>query len=76
MWINKGTILEPREAGFDNTAVKDPSVVCFQGTWHVFYTAIALVGDDLRCSGGQVRADGLHELCRAERFDLSTVAPR
>lgn len=39
-WVVGKVILAPGTAGsFDETAVKDPSIVYADGRWHVFYTA-------------------------------------
>ena len=39
-WRPEGPLLVPGPSvAFDHTAVKDPSLVFFEGRWHLFYTA-------------------------------------
>jgi predicted GH43/DUF377 family glycosyl hydrolase len=39
-WHADAPLFRPGPAGsFDETSVKDPSIVRFNGAWHVFYTA-------------------------------------
>lgn len=39
-WRVDNVLLEPGPADtFDEVAVKDPSIVCHEGRWHLFYTA-------------------------------------
>ena len=39
-WITGNPVLLPgNEGSFDEVAVKDPSIVFFEGSWHLFYTA-------------------------------------
>lgn len=40
IWITGNPVLLPgMEDSFDEVAVKDPSIVYFEGSWHLFYTA-------------------------------------
>ncbi len=39
-WILSNPLLYPGEKGsFDEVAVKDPSIVFYEGSWHLFFTA-------------------------------------
>jgi hypothetical protein len=60
----------PPEA-FDSVAVKDPSIVRYQGAWHLFYTARNRAGYSL----GYVRAPKLEQLEGAPRFALTQLHP-
>ena len=55
---------------FDEVAVKDPSVVFFDGLWHVFFTAR---GNAAACSTGYVSAPTLAELRSAPRHELRAI---
>ena len=69
-WQVGPPILLPGPRGsFDETAVKDPSVVFFAGRWHVFYTARGKG----QYATGYVSAPRLEELGRARRHELRTV---
>ena len=58
-WRAEGILLEHGSAGtFDETAVKDPSIVCHEGRWHLFYTARSQGGYSIGCVGGD-RLDAL-----------------
>lgn len=57
------------EGSFDETAVKDPSIVYADGHWHLFYTARGR-GD---YSLGYARSSSLDSLRFAERQQLSTL---
>jgi predicted GH43/DUF377 family glycosyl hydrolase len=40
VWSAGPVLFAPGERGtFDETAVKDPSIVYHEGRWHLFYTA-------------------------------------
>ena len=70
-WQASGPVLAARgEPWFDSVAVKDPSVVCFEGTWHVFYTAR---GRD-EYSIGTVSARNLDALHEAKRHKLDQLS--
>jgi len=69
-WRVGAPVLRPGPKGnFDETAVKDPSVVRFDGQWHVFYTAC---GRDAHMIG-YVAADALESLDAAPRFALTRL---
>lgn len=66
-------VLVPGQAAaFDETAVKDPSVVFFQDKWHVFYTARGR-GE---YTTGYVSAPTLEGLRDASRYELKHVRGR
>jgi len=62
---------------FDNVAVKDPSIVFYDGKYHVFYTSKSAtqtengVEYDVGC--GYVTAESLEELSDAKRYNLSGI---
>lgn len=69
-WLVGPSILLPGpEGSFDETAVKDPSVVFFGDRWHLFYTA--------RGRGqyvtGYAAAPRLEDLGHARRLELTSV---
>ncbi|BDD12415.1 hypothetical protein FUAX_48470 (plasmid) [Fulvitalea axinellae] len=69
-WNVSDPVLEPGEAGtFDEVAVKDPSVVFYEGMWHVFYTARG----NGEYSTGYVAAPTLEELNTATRHELKQI---
>ena len=72
-WAVGPALLLPGVPGtFDETAVKDPSVVCHGGTWHVFYTARG----QGRCSIGHVAAEKPEDLQQAPRHCLTQLRGR
>lgn len=72
-WQASGVTLSPGETGtFDETAVKDPSVVFFEGRWHVFYTARGR--DDY--ATGYVSPPRLDTLNTAPRHELKQIRGR
>ena len=63
-WVGGPVILSAGEEGsFDDVAVKDPTIVYYQGKWHLFYTV----------SGKEPGGIGY---VSAERLDLLKTAPR
>jgi len=63
-WVGGPVILMAGEKGsFDDVAVKDPTIVYYQGKWHLFYTV----------SGKEPGGIGY---VSAERLDLLKTAPR
>jgi endo-1,4-beta-xylanase len=66
-WRFVQPVLDPGKPGtFDETAVKDPSILRYAGRWHLFYTARGMN----RYSLGYVAAKDLHELNRAPRHRI------
>jgi hypothetical protein len=66
-------VLGPGAAGtFDEVAVKDPSVVFFEGRWHVFYTARGRS----EYSTGYISAETLEGLREAPRHELTQIRGR
>lgn len=63
------------EGALDDIAVKDPSIVFFDGRWHLFYTTkrrkIARGGLSTATSLAYVSAPSLEELNGAQRFELN-----
>lgn len=69
-WKVGAPVLEPGPPGsFDETAVKDPSVVYFEEQWHVFYTARG----NREYTTGYVAASSWDMLAEAPRHELLTV---
>ncbi|MCB1129070.1 MAG: ThuA domain-containing protein, partial [Verrucomicrobiae bacterium] len=69
-WRIEAPLLEPGPPGaFDETAVKDPSIVRADGRWHLFYTARGR-GE---YTTGYVSAAELGDLPRSERHELTTI---
>ncbi len=67
-WSSQGVVFSAGEAGsFDETAVKDPSIVYYRGYWHLFYTSRGRE----RYGLGYARAGSIEELQVASRYDLS-----
>ena len=54
---------------FDETAVKDPSVVFYEGRWHVFYTARGKG----KYTTGYVTAESFNRLQSAPRHELKQI---
>ncbi len=68
VWRAGTPVLRPGPASsFDETAVKDPSIVRFNGAWHVFYTARGLNQYTL----GYVSAATMEGLQSAPRHQLA-----
>ncbi|HOX39171.1 MAG TPA: non-reducing end alpha-L-arabinofuranosidase family hydrolase [Candidatus Brocadiia bacterium] len=66
-WIVGRTIMEPGlKGGFDETSVKDASIIFHGGKWHVFFTARGLG----RASTGYACASTLEGLKTAPRREL------
>ena len=66
-WRADGVLLDHGPAGtFDETAVKDPSIVCHGGRWHLFYTARFKDGYSI----GYVGGDRLDTLSSQPRHKL------
>jgi predicted GH43/DUF377 family glycosyl hydrolase len=67
IWKPELSVLAPGAAGsFDETAVKDPSVVFARGKWHLFYTARGRH----EYSVGYVAASRLEDLQKASRYQV------
>ncbi len=67
IWKPELAILTPGTTGsFDETAVKDPSIVFAAGQWHLFYTARGRH----QYSVGYVAASRLEDLQRASRIQI------
>jgi len=70
VWQVAPKTLRPGPTGsFDSVAVKDPSIVFFEGNWHLFYTA----RDEDHYTTGYVRAPRLESLQGATRYELARV---
>ena len=69
-WLVGEPVLLPGPAGsFDEVSVKDPSLVFFDGKWHLFYTARS--NDEY--TTGYVSARRLDELQAAPRHELKMI---
>jgi hypothetical protein len=69
-WMTSDPILLPGSGGsFDEIAVKDPSMVYFDGKWHLFYTARS----NTEYTTGYVSAEDLTGLQAAQRFELKKI---
>jgi len=80
-WYITGKILRPQEGeAFDNVAVKDPSIVFYNGRYHLFYTAKSsrptVVGLDYRTGCGYASAVTLEGLQVAGRISIDSLAGR
>lgn len=72
-WLTGAPILLPGPQGlFDEVAVKDPSIVFFEGQWHVFYTARG----KNEYTTGYVSAETLDGLHTAQRHELTMIRGR
>lgn len=70
VWKLHHPILSPGPSGsFDEVAVKDPSIVFFEGRWHLFYTARSLT----EYTTGYVSARELTGLQSAPRHELKQI---
>src|SRR5579862_1764964 len=68
-WHYRGHVLAPDPSvAFAARAVKDPSLVYHDGTWHLFYTAISHQGT---CSLGYVRTALLADCAVQQQQQLS-----
>lgn len=74
MWRDDGIVFRPRTEQFDNTAVKDPSIVYADGQWHLVYTYVYLQGDQQRYGIGYTCAKDLHALDVSPRHDLGYLS--
>ncbi|MGM0531815.1 MAG: non-reducing end alpha-L-arabinofuranosidase family hydrolase [Bacteroidota bacterium] len=69
-WILSNPILYPGDKGsLDEVAVKDPSIVFYEGKWHLFYTARSAKQYTI----GYVSADKLTELQYSQRHELKMI---
>ena len=75
-WAVTGPVFTPGLRGsFDEVAVKDPSVVFYNGKYHVFYTNKPAVGSKKYADGcGYVAAATLEGLNTAKRYDINAIA--
>lgn len=70
LWQASAPLLTPRAGDyFDNVAVKDPTIVRFEGRWHLVYTARGTNGYGL----GYVSADALDRIEAAPRHPLAQL---
>lgn len=81
-WIVSEPVFTPGPAGtFDDVAVKDPTIVYYDGAYHLFYTSKAAKAtqESLEYVGsggsglGYASAPTLEELDAAERFNLNAI---
>jgi hypothetical protein len=69
-WMISAPILRPGPPGsFDEVSVKDPSIVHFEGLWHLFYTARSKT----EYTTGYVSAKKLTDLQSARRHELTMI---
>ena len=69
-WLVDSLVMLPGpEGSFDEVAVKDPSVVFYDGKWHVFYTARSKE----EYTTGYVSAETLAGLQTAPRHELKMI---
>jgi hypothetical protein len=69
-WVLSDPVLTPGpQAAFDEVAVKDPSVVFYEGKWHVFYTARSRA----HYTTGYVAAEEFADLDKAPRHPLQMI---
>lgn len=69
-WVVSDPILLPGKSGsFDETAVKDPSILYAEGKWHLFYTARG----QNEYTTAYISADSLEKLQEAPRFTLKQI---
>lgn len=69
-WIVSPPLFQPGPAdAFDETAVKDPSIVFFEGQWHLFYTARSRHEYGI----GYASAKSLEALVTAQRHHLTQL---
>jgi endo-1,4-beta-xylanase len=78
-WYVTGKILMAGEGEtMDNVAVKDPSIVCYKGRYHLFYTAksVRRINEAMqyRTGCGYVSAGTLEGLQRAVRISVDSLA--
>jgi hypothetical protein len=70
--VGEPILLPGPEGSFDHVAVKDPSVVFFEGWWHLFYTARS----ETEYTTGYVSAEELRGLQSAPRHELEVIRGR
>ena len=75
--VSKPILKKGGNKDFDNVAVKDPSIVFFDGKYHVFYTSKKETQTEngivygMGC--GYVTAESLEKLADAKRYNLSEI---
>jgi hypothetical protein len=67
--MGRPILLPGPQGAFDQVAVKDPSIVFYKGTWHVFYTARS----QTQYTTGYVSAKELDGLWSAPRHELEMI---
>ncbi len=73
-WKVSKSILKKGDAdAFDNVAVKDPSIVFYDGKYHVFYTSKNFKDNKYGVGCGYVAAESLEKLADAKRYNLSGI---
>jgi len=77
-WKVSPPVFRPLEEGaFENVAVKDPSIVYFEGNYHLFYTGKRVdqtdKGAKYSITTGYVAAPTLEGLNSAKRYNLSKI---
>ncbi len=75
--VSKPILKKGGKEAFDNVAVKDPSIVFFDGKYHVFYTSKketqTVKGVVFGMGCGYVTAESLEKLADAKRYNLSKI---
>lgn len=67
--ITKPVFEKGNPGSFDETSVKDPSIVFYENAWHLFYTARG----NNEYTTGYVSAKELKDLNKAPRFELKQI---
>lgn len=83
-WTVSQPVFKPGAPGaFDEVAVKDPTIVQYNGAWHMFYTSKPRVGSmDYKTALGYATAPTIEGLCDAKRTEMldilgdSMIAPQ
>ena len=75
--VSKPILKKGTANAFDNVAVKDPSIVFYNGKYHVFYTSKKTEqsenGIEYGVGCGYVAAESLEKIADAKRYNLSEI---
>ena len=71
--VSKPILEKGGKDAFDNVAVKDPSIISFDGKCHVFYTSKKFENNKYGVGCGYLVANSIDDLANAKRYNLCKI---